>query len=49
MKTTATRSLSLFCAVGFASLLSAQNLAYTGLVVDAQSGEPIDGDRKSVV
>ncbi|MBP5351074.1 MAG: hypothetical protein J6Y56_03845 [Fibrobacterales bacterium] len=43
MKTTSKRSLLLFCAVGFASLLSAQNPAYTGLVVDARSGDPIDG------
>ena len=43
MKTTSKGSLLLFCALGLAGLVSAQNLAYTGTVVDALSGEPVDG------
>ncbi|MBO7130794.1 MAG: hypothetical protein J6V65_01455, partial [Fibrobacterales bacterium] len=43
MKNARKGSLLLFCAFGLAGLVSAQNPAYTGIVVDAFTGAPVDG------
>ena len=43
MNTFGKRSLLLLCALGCAGAVSAQTAGFTGLVVDAVSGDPIGG------